>query len=73
MKRSRHISRLDRIQKTDQIFRGRVFMMMAAIAGIGLILKAPFFQALLWEHESEGVAMGVAVEASQKTATPTPS
>ena len=59
VKRSRHVGCFDRLQSTHQIFNGRVFVMVAAIARIGLILKSPCLQTGLWVHESEGMAMGI--------------
>ena len=59
VKRSRHVGCFDRLQNTHQIFNGRVLVMVTAVARIGLILKAPCFQAGLWVHESEGMAVRV--------------
>ena len=60
VKGSRHIGRFDRIQNTDQMLGGRIFMMVTAVACIGLLVNASRLQARLWEHESEGMTMGVA-------------
>ena len=59
VKRSRHVGCFDRLQSTHQIFNGRVFVMVTAVARIGLVLKAPCLQAGLWVHESEGMAVRV--------------
>ncbi len=46
-------------QKTDQIFGGRVFMMMTAVTCIRLFVDTACLEGGLGEHESEGVTMGV--------------
>jgi hypothetical protein len=54
-----HVIFFGRFQKTNQILGGRVFVMMAAVTGIGLLVQAAGIQGELGEHESEGMAMGV--------------
>ena len=60
VKRSWHVDCFDRFQNAHQIFNGRVFVMVTAVARIGLVLEAPCLQACLWVHESEGMAVRVA-------------
>ena len=54
-----HVILFRRFQKTDQIFNGRVFVMMAAVAGIWLLIDAASLQSGLGVHESESVTMCV--------------
>ena len=54
-----HISHFCRLQKTNQIFRWRVLMMMAGVTCIRLFIQVTYLQGVLRKHESEGVAVGV--------------
>lgn len=54
--RSGHIIFFGRFQESDQILKGGVFVMMAAGAGIRLLISAAGLQARLGRHEPEGVA-----------------
>ena len=60
VKGPRHVDCFDRFQYAGQDFNGRVFVMVTAVARIGLVLEAPCLQAGLWVHESEGMAVRVA-------------
>ncbi len=55
----RHICLLCPFQIGDQIFGGHIFVMMAGVAGIGLLVQTARLQGGLGEHESEGVAVCV--------------
>jgi hypothetical protein len=54
-----HIVFFGCLQKLAQTFNGCVLVMMAAAAGIGLLVNTACLQAALGEHESEGVTVCV--------------
>ena len=59
-KRLGHIVLFSTFEKNDQSFSGRLFVVMACVACIGLLTQTAGFQSSLGEHESEGVAVCIA-------------
>ena len=55
----RHIILFSRLQKSHHRINRRVFVMMAAIAGIGLLINTAGIKCGLRKHEPEGMAVGV--------------
>lgn len=58
-KRPGHIIFLGSLQKAGYILNGFVLVMMAAVAGIGLLVQPAFFYSGFGVHEIEGMAVGV--------------
>ena len=58
-KRLGHIVLFSTFEKSGQSLSGRLFVVIARVACIGLLIQTADFQSSLGEHESEGVAVRI--------------
>ena len=58
-KRPGHIIFLGRLQKSSHLLRRFVFVVVTAVAGIGLFVQPAFFYRSLGKHEPERMAVGI--------------